>query len=466
VTTGHVSFDLRRPQPGHRVELDTPNAAFTMETAGYYRADITEDTTAFVTRRGGSATMTSGGGETWAITPMEEVVIQGSGKPSVETYVAPERDAWDLWNYVRMDHLMEVVSERYVSPEVYGTDDLDHYGTWRIVPEYGPVWIPQGLPPDWAPYSQGSWIWDPYYEWTWVDQAPWGWAPYHYGRWVFVDGLWAWAPGPLLVPPEYAPALVAFFGGSDFGIGIGIDAPAVGWVALDWGEPLVPWWGPAGFIGVPWWGGWGGPRVVEHAHVPRHLHVRHAVTAVRNDRFGRGPGEFIRVPDIDPHQLEFTQGKVPVQPVAASLSPGGGHAARPPQAAWQRAVVGTHVPHDYSVSLRSAGLAVPPQRGPEPRIVAAPSVPHAPFVAPRPPFGQQGTMERKPPPAPPPYSGSPKSPSVPRYPVNLPGQPSPQSPSVPRHPVNLPGQPANRLYSGGAGAVPPAGNVRGASGRR
>src|SRR5207249_2027001 len=43
---------------------------------------------------------------------------------------------------------------------------------------------------------------------TWVDTAPWGWAPYHYGRWVFVDGFWAWAPGPIVHRAVYAPALV------------------------------------------------------------------------------------------------------------------------------------------------------------------------------------------------------------------------------------------------------------------
>ncbi len=248
VTTGHAALDVRTLPPGHTVELDTPNGAFTIETTGYYRIDITADTTAFVTRRGGRATMTSAGGETSAIARSEEVVIQGTEKPSVETYVAPELDGWDRWNYARTDHLIDTVSERYVPPDVYGTDELDHHGTWRVLPEYGPVWIPQGVPADWAPYSAGSWIWDPYYDWTWVDYAPWGWAPYHYGRWVFVNRYWAWAPGPLVAPPVYAPALVAFFGGPHFGIRIGFGAPAVGWVALGWGEPIIPWWAPLGSL--------------------------------------------------------------------------------------------------------------------------------------------------------------------------------------------------------------------------
>ncbi|HUI26341.1 MAG TPA: DUF6600 domain-containing protein, partial [Candidatus Kryptonia bacterium] len=314
--------------------------------------------------------------------------------------------------------------------DVYGADELDHYGSWRVLPEYGPAWFPQGVARDWAPYSSGTWVWDPYYQWTWVDHAAWGWAPYHYGRWVFVNGFWAWAPGPLVATPVYAPALVAFFGGPHFGIGIGVGAPAVGWVALGWGEPLSPWWGPVGFIGVPWWGGWGGPHV-EHVTVYQNVRWRNAVIAAREDRFGHGDVGFVRVHDVDPHQLEAVAGRVPVRPLAASLSPASGHALRPPEAAWARSVVSTRAPHDNTAALHAAGLEVPPRRGPEPHIVAAPGAPRSALTGPRPPFGEHGTTERQPPALPPQYGGH---------------RPSG---TVRKSPGNLPGQPANQLYRGG-----------------
>ena len=49
VTSGHVSLDLRSVDPGRTVELDTPHAAFTIERAGYYRVDVTETGSSFVT---------------------------------------------------------------------------------------------------------------------------------------------------------------------------------------------------------------------------------------------------------------------------------------------------------------------------------------------------------------------------------------------------------------------------------
>ena len=81
------------------------------------------------------------------------------------------------------------------------------------MPTYGAVWVPRGVAVGWAPYSTGRWVYDPYYGWTWVDDAPWGWAPYHYGRWVHVSGYWGWCPGPIVARPYYSPALVAFYGG-------------------------------------------------------------------------------------------------------------------------------------------------------------------------------------------------------------------------------------------------------------
>ena len=264
VTSGHVSLDLRSLKTGQTFEIDTPNAAFTVERSGYYRVEVDGETTTFTSRRGGRATVTPASGESATIAASEQVVVSGTDAPQVETYAAPELDAWDRWNYARTDDQLDAVSARYVPSGVYGANDLDHYGDWRVVPTYGAVWVPRRVAVGWAPYSTGRWIYDPYYGWTWVDDAPWGWAPYHYGRWVHLSGYWGWCPGPIVARPYYAPALVAFYGGGGFSVGVTIGTPYVGWVALGWGEPLVPWWGPARFRGHPRWAGWGGPRVVNN----------------------------------------------------------------------------------------------------------------------------------------------------------------------------------------------------------
>src|SRR5213080_3576358 len=213
LTSGHAAVDARRLPHGQAIEVDTPNGAFTIDRPGYYRIDVEQDRTTFTTRSGGEATLVPANGEATEVGPDKQVVLEGSDTPQLATNTAPDPDEWDRWNLDRSGHEGDPSpSTRYVSPEVTGAEDLDRNGDWRETPRYGHVWVPHDVPPDWAPYSTGRWIFDPYYGWTWVDDAPWGWAPYHYGRWVHADGFWGWAPGPVVVAPLYAPALVAFVG--------------------------------------------------------------------------------------------------------------------------------------------------------------------------------------------------------------------------------------------------------------
>jgi hypothetical protein len=401
VASGHVSFDLRALEGGRTVEVDTPSAAFTIERPGYYRVDVAPDRTSFITRRGGAASMTPAGGQTVSIAASEQVVLQG-GAAGVQTFVAPELDAWDRWNYARTEALVDTVSARYVPQTVAGVDDLDQHGSWRVVSEYGSVWVPEGVAADWAPYTTGRWVWDPRFGWTWVDTAPWGWAPYHYGRWVHVNHVWAWAPGPVVARPVYAPALVAFFGAP--GVRVAIGAPFVSWVALGWGEPCVPWWGRPGFVGRPWWGGWGGPRIVNNVvvqrttvvnvtniNVYRNVNVRNAVVAVRPDRFGRGSVREARIREVDTRRLEPVRGAVDLRPDRASFAPSEGRGIRPPERVLERRIVATRPPVTRALPREPEG------RGPAPQIVPAPRPGEA---GARPPFGQSRLERQRPPRAP------------------------------------------------------------------
>ena len=332
LTGGQVAFDLRGLPAGQTLEVNTPNAAFTIRSNGYYRVELVGENTHLILRRGGRATVLLADGHANSLVTNEEVVVRnGSSRDGaeqgIETYVAPQLDRWDRWNYARSDRFDDAISHRYVPREVYGADELDNYGTWQVVERYGAVWVPQNIAPGWAPYTSGSWVWDPRYGWTWVDQAPWGWAPYHYGRWVSLNGYWAWAPGPATRRPSYAPALVAFygFGRSNFEE-TRVGGPNVGWVALGWGEPVFPWWGRPRYQGRPSWGGWGGPRVVNNVVINnttvvnvsnityQNAVVPNAVVAARQDGFGAGRLPLTRITPEQRAKLIPLQAAPPVQP--------------------------------------------------------------------------------------------------------------------------------------------------------
>jgi hypothetical protein len=459
VTTGHMSLDLRGVDPGHSVELDTPHAAFTIERPGYYRIDTTPERTSFITRRGGRATMIAPSGQAAAVSASEEIVLEGAPMPTILSYVAPELDVFDRWNYERTDDLLDALSARYVPAGVYGVDDLDDYGTWRVVPTYGPVWVPDATAAGWVPYSTGKWVWDPYFGWTWIDIAPWGWAPYHYGRWVFVDGFWAWAPGPIVVRPVYAPALVAFFRAPGVRAEISVGGPFVSWVALGWGEPVVPWWGRPGFAGRPSWAGWGGPRVVNNVVVKqttvvnvstitvyRNTSVHDAVVAVPHEQFGRRPVHEARLTrEIDARQLQPVRGAVDVKPRAESFVARSGTAARPPDSALSRRVVATRPPVRRAVAPAPADRPASTPSIAPPRVVApsrsAPA--QAAPVPRRPPFGESDVERPRP-----------------SHPSRVGSTPRPQvapAPVAPRPSERAPGSPRDRGQRPESTPAPPAG---------
>jgi len=386
VPSGHAAVDLRRLPGGQQIEIDTPNGAFLIDHTGYYRFEVDAAATRFSARRGGLARVVPAGGDEMEVGSSQQVVVSGT-EPATISRVAPSADdAWDRWNADRTAQLGEQPrSAQYVPPDVAGIDDLDRYGDWRETPTHGNVWVPRDVSTDWAPYSTGRWVWDGYYGWTWVDDSPWGWAPYHYGRWCWNDGYWGWAPGPIAVQPVYAPALVAFFGGPRGGFSFNVGTPFVSWVALGWGEPVVPWWGPRGFVGRPYWGGWGGPRVVNNVvinnttiinvnNINHYDNVRHrdAVIGIDGDRFGRGRVEHIRVDPDRVRNLRPVRGELGVRPVRESLVPRGvGRGERPPDDIQNRRVVATRVPQDPARQPRAAGLVpADSRRQPAPHLVS------------------------------------------------------------------------------------------------
>lgn len=224
------------------VEIDTPNLAFTITSAGRYRIDVDPEgnvTTLAVLAGQGEA---YGEGAGYRIGAGERYSFSGTGLRDYEYSDIGPPDEFDRWAADRDRRYDTSLSARYVSRDVIGYQDLDQYGTWSVVADYGNVWYPRSMPSGWAPYRTGHWAWIDPWGWTWIDDAPWGFAPYHYGRWAYVTGRWGWIPGPVNVRPIYAPALVAFIGGGDFrlSLSVGGAVSGVAWFPLGPGEVYQP----------------------------------------------------------------------------------------------------------------------------------------------------------------------------------------------------------------------------------
>ena len=248
---GTLSLHLRKLYDGEIYEIDTPNMAFTVQKSGEYRFEVQPEgdaSTVTVFKGKGDAT---GEGPAVRVEAKEQARFTDGTSMAHSFSPAPTLDGFDEWGIVRNQREDKYGSGQYVSADVIGAGDLDEYGTWTEVPEYGPIWRPTRVAVGWAPYRDGHWVWINPWGWTWVDDEPWGFAPFHYGRWVSYGGYWGWAPGPYYARPVYAPALVTWFGGRGWGVGIGFGGgPSYGWCPLGFGEPFVPWYrGSRGYFG-------------------------------------------------------------------------------------------------------------------------------------------------------------------------------------------------------------------------
>ena len=242
VEQGALRVSVYELTSGNTVEIDTPNGALSILAAGTYRVDTDPDgNTTVVTVNSGSLEI-SGEGVSQTLQAGQAARLTGHNPIHFTSIPSPPLDSFDKWCEERDRRLASSTSAKYVSRGVPGYGDLDDYGRWEVVEEYGPIWYPAGIPVGWVPYRFGHWAWIEPWGWTWVEDEPWGFCPFHYGRWVLIGPAWGWLPGPYVTLPVYAPALVAFVGGPHFSIGVSVrNVSLAAWFPLGPGEPYFPW---------------------------------------------------------------------------------------------------------------------------------------------------------------------------------------------------------------------------------
>ena len=236
---GSLILHVRHVDDDDSYEVDTPNLAFTLLQPGEYRLDVSEDGSQTVTTVWHGRGRVTGGGFTYTVVAGQDATFTGDQQHlDYDLGQIPNSDDFDQWAFDRDDREDRSDTANYVSREMTGYEDLDENGDWSYVAGYGECWRPRVVVAGWAPYRFGHWAFVGPWGWTWVEDEPWGFAPFHYGRWAFVNSGWFWVPGPVVVRPVWAPALVAFVGGGPgfhFSAGVG-----VGWFPLAPGEVYVP----------------------------------------------------------------------------------------------------------------------------------------------------------------------------------------------------------------------------------
>jgi hypothetical protein len=235
---GTVRLSVYRLPRGDSIEVDTPNGAVMVTAPGSYVIDIPDNNDfTTVTVDAGSAEVV-GPGVDQIVRAGQSVQLAGTDNIRAISIPRPARTSFDQWGTDRDSRVSSAGCSRYMSPDIPGCADLNDNGRWETNAQYGAVWYPRNVSSDWVPYRDGRWVWIDPWGWSWVDDEPWGYAPFHYGRWAQFGPQWGWIPGPVAVRPYYAPALVAFVGGSGWSVGVSIGTQA--WFPLGPREAYIP----------------------------------------------------------------------------------------------------------------------------------------------------------------------------------------------------------------------------------
>jgi hypothetical protein len=251
---GSAMFDVGYLEPNELFEVGTPYGAVNFNQPGLYNVGFDRNGGVLVSVLSGLAQVVGLGGSgeinkgemlTLVGQAASQLVLsrlngQDAGRQVDDYYRYQYPNSYDgrynnydayLNDPYYYDPYRSNVSYQYASSSIPGINDLDYYGDWQNVGNYGYAWRPR-VDSGWVPYQQGQWTNDYPYGPTWVSSEPWGYAPYHYGRWANVGNQWYWIPDRVNTTPMYAPALVAFVPMDD--------ANQIGWVPLGPGDSYAP----------------------------------------------------------------------------------------------------------------------------------------------------------------------------------------------------------------------------------
>ncbi len=248
---GSALFDLGVLAPDQLFEVATPCGAVDFKEPGLYQVGL-DGSNAVISVLSGLAQVVGLGG-TGSINKGQVFTLTGATAnaalaSTLSPYLAGDIiDDYYHYRYPRVyddryrsydaylaepryyDPYRTSLSYQYLPADIPGLYDLDSYGDWVNLNDYGYCWAPR-VTGGWAPFRSGFWDLDDWWGPSWVSSEPWGWAPYHYGRWALVDQRWFWVPVEVRTRAIYCPAPVAFVPLAD----------QIAWVPLGPGEVYVP----------------------------------------------------------------------------------------------------------------------------------------------------------------------------------------------------------------------------------
>ena len=227
---GSIYLEIESLDREKGIEIQTPDCGVFLLDKGVYRVNVKENEVTEVFVHEGIAEV-SGEDDSRNVRENQKIVMaRGRMEERPYYFYASEKDDFDRWNEEQDRELgyARYGTSRYLEG---GYEDYEYEmsraGRWTYMSEYSSyAWSPYYADSDWMPYSNGRWVWHPYYGYVWTSYDHCGWFTHHYGRWHWdYSRGWYWLPSY-----HWSPAWVSWFW----------DDHHYGWCPLSWwNRPVV-----------------------------------------------------------------------------------------------------------------------------------------------------------------------------------------------------------------------------------
>jgi len=227
---GSIYLDVENLDREKGIEIQTADCGIFLLDKGVYRVNSGPDGMTEVVVIEGIAEV-AGNEDSRNVRENQKIVMsRGQVEERPYYFYASEKDDFDNWNEEqnREQGYARYGASRYLQD---GYEDYEYEmsrsGRWTYMSDYNSyVWSPYHAGPDWRPYANGRWVWNPYYGYVWTSYDTCGWFTHHYGRWHWnYTGGWYWIPSY-----HWSPAWVSWFGNDHY----------YGWSPLSWwNRPVI-----------------------------------------------------------------------------------------------------------------------------------------------------------------------------------------------------------------------------------
>ena len=152
-----------RDAASHKIFTDF--ASVRLDTPGLYRVSVDLEGSLLLAVREGTAQVANRL-RVREISAGEQILVDQVQSGLTQVSLARPLDEFDLWSENRDQLFQHAASADYLDPSyAAGVVELDQYGEWEHINDYGQAWFPQ-VSIDFASYQVGSWAHYPRWGWT------------------------------------------------------------------------------------------------------------------------------------------------------------------------------------------------------------------------------------------------------------------------------------------------------------